>query len=98
LVPAEGRLLLTASALGHKRTRAAFKEAVNNAVQQTVARDRWTVNFVESAKDPMLWAADYCAWAIQRKWELNDDRSHRLIANKIATEFDLWATGQIRYY
>jgi hypothetical protein len=98
LLPENGKMLITAAALGHKRTKAAFKLAVNNTVQQTTARDRWAVSFLESSKDPLLWAADYCAWAIQRKWESGDDRSHKLIANKIASEFDLWAYGATHYY
>ncbi len=53
---------------------------------------------MDSAKDPMLWAADYCAWAIQRKWESGDDRSYVLIENKIVTEFNLWEIGKIHYY
>jgi hypothetical protein len=26
--------------------------------------------------DPCLQVADYCTWAIQRKWERGDERSH----------------------
>jgi len=58
------------------------------------------VSFMDSAKDPMLWAADYCAWAIQRRWESDgqDDRSYKLIKPKIKTEFNLWAAGQTHFY
>ena len=41
-----------------------------------------------AATNPMLQIAAYCAWAIQRKWELFDTRSYRLIQNRIASEFD----------
>jgi hypothetical protein len=92
------KLLITAAALGHKKTKAAFKNAVNNTVQQIASRDKWEIAFMDSALDPMLWAVDYCAWAIQRKWEANDVRSYELIANAISTEFDLWKMGQTRYY
>jgi Protein of unknown function (DUF3800) len=92
------KLLITAAALGHNKTRAAFKNAVNNTVQQAVPREMWEVCFIESAMDPLLWAADYCAWAIQRKWEMADDRSHKLIAHAIASEFDLWEVGNTHYY
>jgi hypothetical protein len=95
------KLLITAAALGSNKTRAAFKEAVNNTVQQTVQRDKWECCFMDSAKDPLLWAADYCAWAIQRKWESpnkEDVRSYDLIKDKIKTEFDLWEIGTKRYY
>jgi hypothetical protein len=73
------KLLITAAALGEKKTRASFKAALNNTVQQIVNRERWEVSFIDSSKDPMLWAVDYCAWAIQRKWERGDTQSHDLI-------------------
>jgi len=79
------KLLITTAALGHKKTRAAFKLGVNNIVQQTASRERWECSFMDSSKEPLLWAADYCAWAIQRKWESNgeDKRSFDLIAKKL---------------
>lgn len=92
------KVLFTAAALGSKKTRAAFKTAVNNTLQQTVPREKWEVSFMDSSKDPLLWAADYCAWAIQRKWELADETSHKLLSKKIQTEFDLWKFGRAHYY
>jgi hypothetical protein len=92
------KLMITAAALGTNKTRAAFKEAVNNTIQQTAQRQNWECCFIDSAKDPLLWAADYCAWAIQRKWEKGDVRSYDLIKGKIKTEFDLWQIGTTRYY
>ena len=92
------KLLITAAALGTKRTRAAFKESVNRTVQQNLERDRWEVAFHESYKDPLLWVADYCAWAIQKKWEQGDERSYALIKEKIETEFDLFKTGPEEFY
>lgn len=92
------KLLITAAALGERKTQAAFKECVNNTVQQTLSRDRWEVACHESAKEPLLWVADYCAWAIMRKWEQGDRRSYSLIQKKIATEFDLFESGRQYYY
>jgi Protein of unknown function (DUF3800) len=94
------KLLITAAALGQKKTKAAFKLALNNTIQQIIPRKDWEVSFMDSAKDPLLWAADYCAWAIQRKWESGgqDVRSHELIKPKIKSEFDLWASGGRHFY
>ena len=92
------KLLITAAALGTKKTKAAFKQSLNNTLQQTVPREKWEVSFIDSAKDPLLWAADYCAWAVQRRWELGDPRSHELIRPKIKSEFDLWSSGNHHYY
>src|SRR5262245_15676974 len=49
------KLLITAAALGHKKTKAAFKNAVNNTVQQILPRECWAVVFMDSAMEPLLW-------------------------------------------
>ena len=91
-------LFICAAALETSKGKAAFKLAFNNVIQQTAPRTRWATDFPPSASEPCLQAADYCAWAIQRKWEMGDTRSYGVIANKIATEFDLWRTGASYYY
>jgi hypothetical protein len=92
------KMLITAAALGHKKTRSAFKAGVNNPIQQVLPRDRWAVAFHDSCKDPLLWVADYCCWAIQKKWESKDSRSYDLIKDKIKTEYDLFAPGLMEFY
>ena len=92
------KMLVTAAALGQKRTRGAFKQGVNDTVQSILPRNKWEVLFMDSPKDPLLWAADYCAWAIQRKWEREDSRSFELIKNKVATEFNIFRTGRTHFY
>ena len=47
-----------------------------------------------AATSPMLQIADYCAWAIQRKWERSDTRSYHLIQNRIASELDAFQGRQ----
>ena len=98
LAAQHAKILITAAALGQKRTRAAFKAGVNNAVQQILPRDRWEIAFHESSKDPLIWVADYCSWAIQKKWEHGDTRSYDLVKSKIKTEYDLFALGLEEYY
>ena len=55
-------------------------------------------HFCPAATDPCIQVADYCAWAIQRKWELDDDRSYVLIADHITAEYDLFKGGNEHYY
>lgn len=43
--------------------------------------------------EPCLVVADYCTWAIQRKWERNDARSQILLADKIASETKIEVSG-----
>lgn len=75
--------------------------AVNDVVQQTIRRNQWTTVFAPAQTDPCLQIADYCTWAIQRKWESvnqRDDRSYKLIKDKIDYEFDFWEKGRTKYY
>lgn len=45
-----------------------------------------------------LQLADYCNWAIYRKWQSNDDTSYKRIQTAIASEFDIFRLGKIHYY
>ena len=60
-------------------------------------RQQWRTAFWPCQTDPCLQAADYCTWAIQRKWEKGDRRSYDLIKDKISYEYELWARGKIHY-
>ena len=98
LLTTEGRVLLTAASLGPKRNRAVFKGAVNNVLQGMLDRHRWEIAFLESSQDPMLWAADYCAWAIQRFYERNDERAFQLIQPRIKSLQEPWRHQEKIYY
>ena len=46
----------------------------------------------------MLQLADYCAWAMHRKWERADTRPYALIQGKIVTEYDVFSEGTDAYF
>jgi hypothetical protein len=98
IVARNDRLFVAAATIGTKRKRGAFHTAVNDVVFQVAPCASHRVAFWPVESDPCLQIADYCTWAIQRKWEQRDDRSHRLIAGKIRSEFDVWAVGTQVYY
>jgi hypothetical protein len=79
------RLLAVASDLGTRKRRGAFHLAVDDAVRSS-ARCPHRVAFWPNMSEPCLVVADYCTWAIQRRWERNDPRSHMLLAGKIHSE------------
>ena len=91
-------LLVVSASLGTKRKRAGFHAAVRDVIRQVSPTFTFRVASWDAAGDPCLQIADYCAWAIQRKWERADDRSHKLIVNKIASEFAPFRLGSKRYY
>jgi hypothetical protein len=92
------RLLVTAASLGTKKERGIFHEAVQRVVRQILPSLPHEVAFWPYESDPCLQLADYCTWAIQRKWELADNRSHVLIASKIRSEYDVFEIGTTYYH
>lgn len=90
--------LLTAASIGTARERNLFQNAVKNALKTTVGNISWKTDFVPATSNPCLQVADYCAWAIYRKWERGDLRSYELIKDRITHEHDVWKDQTITYY
>ena len=93
LATSEDELMVIAASIGTKRKERDFRFAVRDVMRQTSDARDIRVNMWPAATDPCLQVADYCCWAIQRKWESNDPRSYDLIKNKIASEYNLFAKG-----
>jgi hypothetical protein len=93
-------LLVTTASIGTKKGQAVFSEAVGDVLNQTVklSQGAWRMAFWPANSDPCLQIADYCTWAIQRKWERGDSRSYDLIKQMILYEYDLWERGSKHYY
>ncbi len=84
-------LLVVAASIRIKKKQAAFRAAIRQVMREVSTTNEFRCAMWGAAVDTSLQIADYCAWAIQRKWELGDDWSHRLIQDKIRSEFDLFA-------
>ena len=67
---------------GLKGVRAAMLESVTTHVRSEVRE----LSIIPSHADPILQAADYCCWAIQRRYERDDFRSYEIIGDRISTE------------
>lgn len=90
-------LLVVPASLGTKKKRLAFYDMVRDAMKQ-VGRIDYRTACWDASSDACLQVADYCGWAIQRKWESSDPAPHGRISDKIKSEFDLFATGLKMYY
>lgn len=93
-----GIALITAASIGTKKERNTFTNALADVMLQTIGAIRWKIDFRPSHCDPCLQLADYCAWALQRKWERGDLRSYDLIKDRITYEYELWKHGSKLYY
>ena len=87
-------LLVTAASLDRK-TREAFYSEIESANQKLPLGAIIKGDVVDAATNIMLQVADYCAWALQRKWERqpSDVHSYARINAKLATEFDLFGNS-----
>lgn len=97
----DSELLVTTASIGTRKEKAAFQDAVADVMRQTNKTRKWKADFMPAHADPCLQIADYCAWAIQRKWESKDQwdtRSYDIIKNRISYEFDLWSLGNKHHY
>jgi Protein of unknown function (DUF3800) len=79
------------------------REAVEKAVKVTLAEalpagTRFRVYHHDSKSNLDLQIADYCNWAIYRKWNSGDDRSYNVIGPVVRSEFEIFKTGSQFYY
>lgn len=91
-------VVLTAASLGTKKEKLAFTQGLDDVMSQNMGQKSYMVDFRPCQNDPCMQIADYCAWAIQRKWERADNRSYDLIRGRITREYDLWSHGEKLYY
>lgn len=91
IIRPDDNVLIVAATLGFKRKAHAIRLAVDDVAAQVVpVRAVYHVGSWSAESDAGLQIADYCSWAVQRRWERGDDRSHRLIQTKIGTEYPMW--------
>ena len=82
-------LVVVAASLNTKVRGAEQREALADVVGQTVVNPASRAEIWKAAEDPGLQIADYCCWAIQRKWERGDAHASEFISSQIASEFRL---------
>ncbi len=100
LTQSSDELLIIAASIGTGAMRSALQLEVsiaesNSAMPVAVRSAMWPASTTS-----LLQVADYCAWALQRKWERepSDTRSYDLIRDRIASEFDVFRAGMAAYY
>jgi hypothetical protein len=79
------------------------KQAVEKAVKLTLAHKlpqgvRYCVLHHESKSNFDLQVADYCNWAIYRKWQRGDERSFELIKPALKSELEIYKDQSEHYY
>lgn len=83
----------------HKK-RAAFEKTVKSYLSRELATARTPYNIYlhSSISHPLLQVADYCCWAVAKKWKDNELRPFQKIERAVKTEFDIFRAGTTEYY
>ena len=79
------------------------RDAIEKAIKVTLAKllpttMTYRVLHHESKSNLDLQIADYCTWAIYRKWNAADPRSYQHIQSAVKSEFEIFCTGTTHYY
>ncbi|MQC17481.1 MAG: hypothetical protein DWG80_00205 [Chloroflexi bacterium] len=91
-------LLVVAAEISLNAKRQAYHQALKAAMQQVSPQTVFEAASWPAATDLCTQAADYCGWAVLRKWESGDTRSYARIAKKIGREYDLFQRGTTEFY
>lgn len=100
LRPGTDRVLVFTDALPLKKHRDSAEKAIKKACRDTLAPStRFESYHHHRSSNAWIQAADYCSWAIFRKWEHGDDRTYNQLRPRLAVkELDVLAHGTIFYY
>jgi hypothetical protein len=99
-LPPDREALVTTATIGNKKEKRAFRTAIDDVMNQTNRAGKWATDFLPCSCDPCLQVADYCAWAIQRKYESpqKNQGSFDMISDRISYKYELWSHGRKKYY
>lgn len=97
--PGLSNFIIITDQLPVKRKREAIKKAIKVGLAAKLpAKIEYKILHHDSKSCWGLQIADYINWAIFRKWERNDLRSHALIKSAINSEFDVFRHGKTKWY
>ena len=81
-----------------KKRRKAMEKAFKSFIRRRLGRRPFSVLHHASAAHACLQAADYCNWAIYKKWKDGEMRPYRMISRFVRSEFDMLARGTEYFY
>lgn len=92
-------VIIVTDSLPLQKKRKAIEKAIKMSLRAELPKSvRFRVMHHASKSCFGLQIADYCNWAVYRKWERGDTRSYDLIKHGIRSEFDIFRTGTTMYY
>lgn len=88
-----------AARIGVQKKKAVFEKTVKTYLTHDLpSRVPYQLLMHASASHPLLQAADYCCWAVAKKWKDNEIRPYQKIRKALKTEFEVFRRGTMEYY
>lgn len=88
-----------AARIGTQKKKAVFEKTVKTYLSNDLpSRVPYQLLIHSSASHPLLQAADYCCWAVAKKWKDNELRPYQKIRQALKTEFEVFRNGKMEYY
>ncbi len=88
-----------ADPIGTKKERKAVEKGLKTTLSnELVSRFEFRVLHLDSFSEPCLQAADYCCWAIYKKWRENELRPYNKIKHAVKSEFDVFRWGLEKWF
>lgn len=85
------------SSIFDKNKQALIKMIIKKYLKQEFQKP-FFLYFHQCGADKNTQIADYCSWAIHKKWADGEMRPYGAIQNKIRSEFDIFGIGENTYY
>lgn len=98
IAPSGTEVFAVIATIGHKHKRKIVHAALKDVMEQVAPSHKYEIACWPSQIEPCLQIADYCSWAIQRKYERGDDTWYKGIKALIQSEFQPFQNGQKTYY
>lgn len=92
------RIVIITDRLPVQRKRSAVEKAFKTFIRGRLAERPFSILHHSSSAHLCLQAADYCTWAIHKKWRQNELRPLAQINRFVRSEFDIFASGSETYY
>jgi hypothetical protein len=93
---ADERIVVITDRLPMKRRRSAVEKAFKSFMKQRLGAREYALVHHSSASHPCLQAADYCTWAIYKKWSASEVRPYEIIRRFLKSEVDVLGSGARR--
>ena len=93
-----GEVIVITDTIPVNKKRRAVEKAVRVALSKMLPRMKYRVLHHQSRSHYGLQIADYCCWALFRKYERGDRAYFNLIQSAVRSEFDIFQAGTTYYY